>query len=106
MHWQVDAIMKLGHNIYTYAYMRNLYDRDMNLFYALLLSNPAKMMPVCYTPTVGEVQDGSHQHSFLITNTLACRPARSLGRCRSSLVAAMFPSPTGATSQRSKRGYN
>jgi len=51
---EVDAIMALDHNIWTYTYMRCLYNKNLDLFYALLLSDPAKMMPVVYTPTVGE----------------------------------------------------
>mmetsp|Transcript_159961 Transcript_159961/g.307017 ORF Transcript_159961/g.307017 Transcript_159961/m.307017 type:complete len:653 (-) Transcript_159961:53-2011(-) len=51
---EVRAIMSLGHNLWTYAYMRKLCDRNMNLFYATIAAEPALILPSVYTPTVGE----------------------------------------------------
>jgi malate dehydrogenase (oxaloacetate-decarboxylating)(NADP+) len=51
---EVTSIMSLGHNLWAYAYMRYLYNKNMNLFYATLLAKPSLLLPVVYTPTVGE----------------------------------------------------
>merc|ERR1719161_3344333 len=51
---QVKAVMLLGHNFWAYAYMRMLYNRNRSLYYATLLAEPQTLLPVVYTPTVGE----------------------------------------------------
>lgn len=51
---QVHAIIALGHPLWAYAYMRMLYNRSADLYYATLLAEPSKLLPVVYTPTVGE----------------------------------------------------
>jgi malate dehydrogenase (oxaloacetate-decarboxylating)(NADP+) len=62
---EINAIIKLGHNIWNYAYMRHLYNKNNQLFYQVLLSDPAKMMPIVYTPTVGEAcQKFAHMPFF------------------------------------------
>jgi malic enzyme len=50
-------------NIEKYVYLRSLQDRNETLFYALLRRNAEEMIPVIYTPTVGDaVRQGSHIH--------------------------------------------
>ena len=51
---EVHALLSLGHDLWTYAYMRKLYDRSPDLFYATIAEEPAKLLPAVYTPTVGE----------------------------------------------------
>lgn len=51
---EVEALLNLGHNLWAYAYMRTLYNRNLELYYETLLAKPALLLPVVYTPTVGE----------------------------------------------------
>jgi len=51
---EVSAMQSLGHDLWTYAYMRKLYDRDPDLYYGTISADPAKILPAVYTPTVGE----------------------------------------------------
>lgn len=51
---EVSALMSLEHNLWTYAYMRKLYDRSPDLYYATISANPSMLLPAVYTPTVGE----------------------------------------------------
>lgn len=51
---QVRSMIDLGHYLYPYLYMRNLASRNMDLAYAAILAEPAMLLPVMYTPTVGE----------------------------------------------------
>jgi len=51
---EIKSLMVLGHNIWAYAYLRALCNKDLDLYYGLLLAEPALLLPVAYTPTVGE----------------------------------------------------
>ena len=51
---EVFSIMEMGHNLWAYAYMRMLYEKQPEVYYGALLAQPAKLLPVVYTPTVGE----------------------------------------------------
>lgn len=53
---EVSAIMNIGHLIWAYAYMSVLLVRDVDLFYGALLKASSELLPVVYTPTVGEVR--------------------------------------------------
>jgi malate dehydrogenase (oxaloacetate-decarboxylating)(NADP+) len=41
-------------NLERYIYLNQLLDHDETLFYALVMSDPARFLPLVYTPTVGE----------------------------------------------------
>ena len=51
---ELDGILALGHKIWAYAYFRVLHNRNPDMLYALILTDPKKYMPIAYTPTVGE----------------------------------------------------
>jgi len=50
----VKAMLQLGHYLWAYMYMRKLYEKDANHFFCTILREPSTMLPVMYTPTVGE----------------------------------------------------
>ena len=37
---EVRTIMSLGHQLWAYAYMRNLYNKNLDLYYATILAEP------------------------------------------------------------------
>jgi malate dehydrogenase (oxaloacetate-decarboxylating)(NADP+) len=47
-------IANLGDDLQKYLVLSDLQARNENLFYAVLMSDPATYMPLVYTPTVGE----------------------------------------------------
>jgi len=51
---EVKGFMSLGHNMWAYAYLRALSAKNVDLYYGMLLAEPALLLPVAYTPTVGE----------------------------------------------------
>mmetsp|Transcript_41839 Transcript_41839/g.126666 ORF Transcript_41839/g.126666 Transcript_41839/m.126666 type:complete len:670 (-) Transcript_41839:184-2193(-) len=51
---EVQAVMSLGHYFWAYAYMRRLYNVNLKLYFAALQAKPSLLLPVVYTPTVGE----------------------------------------------------
>src|ERR1700751_3929939 len=51
---RLKAIRGFGTNFERYAYLRDLQDTNETLFYAVLVRNIEEMMPLVYTPTVGE----------------------------------------------------
>lgn len=44
-----------GTNIDKYLYLSSLKANNIDLFYRLLIDNVAQMMPLVYTPTIGDV---------------------------------------------------
>ncbi|CAK9099280.1 unnamed protein product [Durusdinium trenchii] len=51
---EVRGFTSLGHMIWAYAYLRMLHHKDPNLFYRTVMAEPSFLMPIVYTPTVGE----------------------------------------------------
>src|SRR5580658_3758907 len=49
-----DEIERLGDDLQKYLVLSDLQARNETLFYAVLMSDPARFMPLIYTPTVGE----------------------------------------------------
>jgi len=52
---QVNTMIALDHHLWAYLYMRMLMDKDLDLAFSAILHEPAKLLPIMYTPTVGEV---------------------------------------------------
>jgi malate dehydrogenase (oxaloacetate-decarboxylating) len=51
---RVSALRELESDFKRYAYLRDLQDTNETLFYALLAENLEAVMPLVYTPTVGQ----------------------------------------------------
>ena len=51
VHTQLDM---LDTDLQRYLFLMDLQSRNQTLFYAVLMSDPARFMPLVYTPTVGE----------------------------------------------------
>ena len=51
---RLKALRNFETNFERYAYLRDLQDTNETLFYAILVHNIEEMMPLVYTPTVGE----------------------------------------------------
>jgi malate dehydrogenase (oxaloacetate-decarboxylating) len=51
---RLQALRKLGGDLDRYVFLRGLQDANETLFYALLTRNLEEMLPLVYTPTVGE----------------------------------------------------
>jgi malate dehydrogenase (oxaloacetate-decarboxylating) len=50
----LDAYHRKDDNLEKYIYLQGLMDRNEVLFYRLLVDNLAEMVPIVYTPTVGQ----------------------------------------------------
>ena len=92
---QMERIManidRKGSNIERYIFLSALEDRNERLFYRLLIEHIEKLMPIIYTPTVGEVcKEFSHifrkEKGFFINpedkgdiaNMLSCWPEKDI----------------------------
>jgi malate dehydrogenase (oxaloacetate-decarboxylating) len=51
---RLQAVRRLGSDLDRYVFLRGLQDANETLFYALLTRNLSELLPVVYTPTVGE----------------------------------------------------
>ncbi len=51
---RLDALRGFSTSFQQYAFLRDLQDTNETLFYALLVRNIEEMLPLVYTPTVGE----------------------------------------------------
>jgi len=51
----VNSMIELDHHLWAYMYMRMLLDVDVDLGFKTILHQPAVLLPIMYTPTVGEV---------------------------------------------------
>lgn len=61
------AILKLGSAIWAYGYMRTLYQKNLELFYATLLENPKDLVPVVRClPASALAPASEHFHSVVL----------------------------------------
>jgi len=68
----LENLRRKAYDIERYLFMMALLDRNERLFYKMLIENIEELMPIVYTPTVGQVcQEFAHiyrqSHGFYIT---------------------------------------
>ena len=51
----MENMRKKGENIEKYIFMSALQDRNERLYYHVIMNNLEEILPIIYTPTVGEV---------------------------------------------------
>ncbi len=69
---RLEALRGYETDIERYAFLRELQDTNETLFYALLVSNLEELLPIVYTPTVGE---GCQKFSRLFRKRGGCSSA-------------------------------
>jgi malate dehydrogenase (oxaloacetate-decarboxylating)(NADP+) len=73
----------LDNDLQKYLYLSDLQSRNEVLFYAVLMSDPARFMPLVYTPTVGEASQ-KFDHIFRASRGMYL-PITAKGRLRELL---------------------
>ena len=89
---QVERVM-LGYRDQTsdlakYQYLRSLQDRTETLFYATLVSHLEEMLPIVYTPTVGDAV--KKFHLLYQTPRGISLSARNIGRAKQAILNYPF----------------
>ncbi len=87
---QMDAASS---DLHRYTLLRSVQDRNSTLYYAVLLSDPERFLPIVYTPTVGEacIKFGHilrRSRGLYLPSTAACS-ARGSSRMGAAAVAAV-----------------
>jgi len=52
---KVKSMIQLDHYLWAHMWMKMLQAKNIDSYYELMINNPSLMLPVMYTPTVGEV---------------------------------------------------
>ena len=119
---EARGIMSLGHNLWAYAYLRKLFAKNPNVYYATLAADPALLLPVSFLGALSTLRLHAHRCTAVApcctlerpvlrrwrTRRRWARRARSSARCPFTRVAATCRSKTAATSRpccRSTRRY-
>jgi len=79
-----EELANLDNDLQKYLLLSDLQARNETLFYAVLMSDPAKFIPLVYTPTVGEACQ-KFDHIFRATRGVYL-PITSRGRLKSLLA--------------------
>ena len=73
-HAALESLRQCHCDIDRYVYLRNLREKDEQLFYSLLMNNAQEILPFVYTPTVGEACQ-KYSRLPLVTRGLTITPA-------------------------------
>merc|ERR1719382_2423781 len=52
---KVRSMIQLDHHLWVHMWMKALHTRNLDIYYEVIMKQPSLMLPVMYTPTVGEV---------------------------------------------------
>ena len=69
---EARGIMSLGHNLWAYAYLRKLYAKNPNVYYATLAADPALLLPVSFPGALSTLR----LHAHRCTAVAPCQPMR------------------------------